>query len=341
VAQGERRHPHAEHSYDALVAMVAPVVEPGTIERIERVERGHSSTNCRVEIRGGSPLHLRLVPGGRRVAAKEVAAQRLVSSTVPVPPVVYEAANGAHPYYVARWIDDAVPLDRVLEAGQLEGATSLGVAVGCTLAAIHRYTFDGAGDLGEGLEVLPWNGGDGSTQTDDRQGTSNPAGVPPSDGSGYARLLHSMLFRSRAHDRLGAELTQQLWKRILIEDAACDCDRARSCLVHFDFNPKNLLVRSGLDAWSVAAVLDWEFAASADPLFDVGNFLRHRADYPTDLVEGFISGYQSNAPWITPDWLRRARFLDLSSQLENLSSPQDKPNGHRIARTLVRDFVRG
>ncbi|HMI94254.1 MAG TPA: phosphotransferase, partial [Polyangiales bacterium] len=99
--------------------------------------------------------------------------------------------------------------------------------------------------------------------------------------------------------------------------------------------------RSGLEGWSVAAVLDWEFAASADPMFDVGNFLRHRADYPTDVVEGFVSGYRSNSPWVTPDWLRRARFLDLSSQLEKLASAQEKPAGHGVVRALVDDFLNG
>lgn len=198
VAQDERRHPHVAHSNDTLVAMLAPVALPASIER---VERGHSSTNYRVEIRDSTRLHLRLDPAGQRVAAKEVAVQRLVSTTVPVPRVLHEAANAAHPYYVARWIDDAMPLDRVLGEEQLDDATGLGAVVGRTLAAIHQYTFDRAGDF-----------------------------------------------------------------------------------------------------------------------------------------EGFLFGYRSNAPWVTPDWLRRARFLDLSSQLENLGSAQEKPVGHRVARALVADF---
>jgi aminoglycoside/choline kinase family phosphotransferase len=47
-------------------------------------------------------------------------------------------------------------------------------------------------------------------------------------------------------------------------------------LVHADFNPKNILVRGA----SVAAVLDWEFAFSGTPLFDVGNMLRFAERYP-------------------------------------------------------------
>lgn len=320
--------------------MLAPVVQPAMVERIDRVERGSSSTNWRVEVRNGKPLHLRLVPGGRRVAAKEVAVQRLVSPTVPVAPVLHEACSGTHPYYVALWIDDAVPLDGVLGEEQLDDGAGLGAAVGRTLAAIHQYMFERGGDLGEGLEVLPW-GGEGVVAAAELQGTSGRDDVPRREGSSYARLLHRMLFRSRAYGRLGANRSAELWNAILLEDALYDWRSERACLVHFDFNPKNLLVRFGREGWSMAAVLDWEFAASADALFDVGNFLRHRADYPSDVVDGFIAGYRASAPWVTRDWLRRARFLDLSSQLEQLGSATEKPTGHRIAVELLNEFLEG
>jgi len=37
---------------------------------------------------------------------------------------------------------------------------------------------------------------------------------------------------------------------------------------------KNLLVRRSACGWSVAAVLDWEFAAVVGPWMDLGNMLR-------------------------------------------------------------------
>jgi len=46
----------------------------------------------------------------------------------------------------------------------------------------------------------------------------------------------------------------------------------RSCFVHSDFNPKNLLVDPSTLA--VVAVLDWEFAHSGSPVTDTGNLLR-------------------------------------------------------------------
>ena len=46
----------------------------------------------------------------------------------------------------------------------------------------------------------------------------------------------------------------------------------RTCFVHSDFNPKNLLVDPATLA--VTAVLDWEFAHSGSPATDTGNLLR-------------------------------------------------------------------
>lgn len=54
----------------------------------------------------------------------------------------------------------------------------------------------------------------------------------------------------------------------------------RHCLVHSDFNPKNLLVDPGTGA--VTGVLDWEFAHAGLPVSDLGNLLRF------DRSPGFV-----------------------------------------------------
>ena len=46
----------------------------------------------------------------------------------------------------------------------------------------------------------------------------------------------------------------------------------RTCLVHSDANPKNVLVDP--DTLAVTALLDWEFAHSGHPFTDLGNLLR-------------------------------------------------------------------
>ena len=50
----------------------------------------------------------------------------------------------------------------------------------------------------------------------------------------------------------------------------------RVCLVHSDFNPKNLLVDPATG--EVTGVLDWEFAHAGSPYTDLGNLLRFERD---------------------------------------------------------------
>jgi aminoglycoside phosphotransferase (APT) family kinase protein len=46
----------------------------------------------------------------------------------------------------------------------------------------------------------------------------------------------------------------------------------RSCLVHSDFNPKNILVDP--QTGTVSAVVDWEYSMAGSPYADLGNLLR-------------------------------------------------------------------
>ncbi len=84
------------------------------------------------------------------------------------------------------------------------------------------------------------------------------------------------------------------WTPTELEGLAAAAERAqdlldavdRSCLVHGDFNPKNLLVDP--ETLDVTAVLDWEFTHSGTPFTDLGNLVRFDGD-PV-FVDGVLSG---------------------------------------------------
>lgn len=81
--------------------------------------------------------------------------------------------------------------------------------------------------------------------------------------------------------------------RYLAGDAQAILDEAgRTCLVHGDLNPKNVILDPTTGA--VRAVLDWEFAHSGHPMADLGNLLRF--ERRPEHVESILAGYLEAAP---------------------------------------------
>jgi aminoglycoside phosphotransferase (APT) family kinase protein len=81
----------------------------------------------------------------------------------------------------------------------------------------------------------------------------------------------------------------------------------RSCLVHSDLNPKNLLVDP--DTLEVTGLVDWEFAHAGHPATDLGNALRfeRRPAWERALLDEYVALRGGD-----PAYLRdRARAADL------------------------------
>jgi aminoglycoside phosphotransferase (APT) family kinase protein len=88
-------------------------------------------------------------------------------------------------------------------------------------------------------------------------------------------------------------------------------DVGRVCLVHSDFNPKNLLVDVG--SGTVTGLVDWEYAHAGLPYTDVGNLLRFERGPFGDAV---FAAYERHTPTPDPHALRRARAADLWALVE-------------------------
>jgi aminoglycoside phosphotransferase (APT) family kinase protein len=83
----------------------------------------------------------------------------------------------------------------------------------------------------------------------------------------------------------------------------------RACLVHSDFNPKNLLVDPATG--ELTGLLDWEFAHAGNPVTDLGNLLRFNRD-PV-FVSAVLDGYLELAGHLGELGRRpRERLLDLA-----------------------------
>jgi aminoglycoside phosphotransferase (APT) family kinase protein len=112
----------------------------------------------------------------------------------------------------------------------------------------------------------------------------------------------------------------------------------RTCLVHSDFNPKNLLVEPATGR--VTGVLDWEFAHAGSPVTDLGNLLRFERE-PV-LAEAVLAGYAGSvpdAPDDPDDLLETARAADLVALVDLAGRCGENPVADR-AHALLRAVAR-
>lgn len=232
-------------------------------------------------------------PGdGRGVDAPEVdaAVMRLVRGLVPVPEVV-EVRRGdgvERPgLLVTRWLA-ATPGDRALaEMGPGQRAV-MGASMGRTAATLAGMPTLGAGTFADAtLRVEPF---------------------PPGDLRGWVEAHEDGLrgWDAREVARLAdlADRAQDLLDEV-----------GRTCLVHSDLNPKNVLVEAGGGrAGEVVAVLDWEFAHSGHPFTDLGNVLRFERD--PAYADAALAAYVDLRGGTPATVLETARAADLWALVE-------------------------
>ena len=101
--------------------------------------------------------------------------------------------------------------------------------------------------------------------------------------------------------------------------AASGVDRV--CLVHSDFNPKNLLVDPGTA--EITGLIDWEFAHAGSPYTDLGNLLRF-CDDPV-LGEAVLHVVRSTGPALGDRLVERGRVADLWALIDLASRPAANP----------------
>lgn len=105
---------------------------------------------------------------------------------------------------------------------------------------------------------------------------------------------------------------------------------ARMCVVHSDFNPKNLLVDAG--TLEVTGVLDWEFAHAGWPVTDLGNLLRFERE-PV-FAEAVLDAYRQGVVDARDDVLELARAADLYALVDLAGRAPENPVAVRASDLL-------
>lgn len=283
--------------------------ELGTVLR--PLEGGHSGRTFLGEVAGERAV-VRFYPPGdpRGDAAPEVdqAVLRLVRGLLPVPDVLEvrhaDAAAGRPGLLVTSWLPGErgdLVVERLSAAGDADGLTRLGASTGAVAAALAGMPMLRPGPFVD-AELTVGAFPDGGL---DDWVASRLAHWPESELTPLAEVAR------QSQDRLDTQ--------------------RRTCLVHSDLNPKNLLVDPG--TLEVTGVLDWEFAHAGHPWTDLGNLLRFERD--PSYVGGVLGAWTTRHGGAVAELLDGARAADLWALVDLASRERDNPVADRSA-TLLR-----
>ncbi len=214
---------------------------------------------------------------------------------------LYSHGNAERETYVMNLVREFVPvpveIDRgetwsvfsFLEGGHLEQVPEHSGAAAETLARISSVEFKSAGIISADEIISPFSFG------------------------GSKGFVAEKLENAEVRAWLGEETVGGLVAVLQKEAWRLDELDVQSRLVHGDFNPTNILIHRG----KVSGILDWEFSHSGTPYMDIGNLLRNTAsNYHCKIKQGLEAGGMA----LPNDWKERAELVDMTSQLEFLTS---------------------
>jgi aminoglycoside phosphotransferase (APT) family kinase protein len=240
--------------------------------------------------------------GARRgIAAVETdaAVLRLVRGLLPVPEVLDMRRPDPGADEPGLLVTSFLPgerLDLLLPRLDQRGRTTVGQELGRTLGRLAQMPMRSSGQFVDGgLTIEPWK--EGVDLLDFVSHQRDSSAIAEWSDDDYRRL---QAVAERGQDVLD--------------------ETERVCLVHSDFNPKNLLIDP--ETGALTGLLDWEFAHAGMPFADLGNLLRFDRD--PDLVGGVVEGYLEVAghldgldePGGAGRLLERARAADLLALVE-------------------------
>ncbi|MDX6247096.1 MAG: hypothetical protein QOF10_456 [Kribbellaceae bacterium] len=253
----------------------------------------------------GEDAVLRLYVRHPARAAVDVSLMRLVRGLLPVPRVLDampEVSDQGPPYVLTERLP-GVNLEKYLESAGDDERRKVGEQLGDLLVRLSGMPFLEFGEFrGRELTIEPFDAG-GLTQWFNKY--VEDLGLTRDQASSMESVL------DRAEDL-----------------AATGVDRA--CLVHSDFNPKNLLVEP--ESAEITGLIDWEFAHAGSPYTDLGNLLRFCED-PV-LGAAVLRVVREKGPDLGDRLVERGRAADLWALIDLASRSASNPVA-AAAHTLI------
>ena len=274
------------------------------------LDGGLMNRNYRVRV-GEDDVVLRFYDRDPRACAKEVALLNAVQGRLPAPRVLYAAPHAAPaPFAVLEFVD-GISLRDLKKAGDRSATVDAAHSAGLALAALASVPSTALVHLATDIA---------------------PSEVLDSPNVN-ARLIDHFLTSSHLQARIGASIAMRVRDFAWRHDDGLAAAHLPSAIAHGDFNAANILVQQTDGRWTVAAILDWEFAFAGSMAYDIGNFLRYERASSPWFEPGFSRGLVDGGVELPSNWRTTARVADLSALCELLTRPE--------MPILVADEVRG
>jgi aminoglycoside phosphotransferase (APT) family kinase protein len=296
-----RAEPRTELPAPLLQHIVQRALPGCRVVDVQPLTGGLRNGNFKVQLdQSPGSIVLRIYEHDPSLCRKEVDLIALMGRSVPVPEVLHAEAEGWEdlpPFALLRHVE-GVSFHELKRSEDTVSVAQASHSVGQTLALIGRTTFPASGWIGPGPNVT----------------------APLLEGPNPSpRFVDLCLASPNLRQRMPADLrdqTQTLVWSLAPQLAALD---DRLSLVHGDFGKRNLLMRKVAGTWTVAAVLDWEFAVSGSPLIDLGHFLRYECASRPLAEPHFSEGYLQAGGALPEGWRRLARVVDALALCETLT----------------------
>lgn len=299
--------------------MLTPALGDVRLLEVARVEGGLVNTVYRVTVnRRDEVFALRVYAADRLTFQRETSLLSQLSTSLPVPEVVYADASGqrcVHPYLVYRWIE-GINLNECRKESAPQVFLSLAGSLGQILANVASIPL--AADCADaGLRKLPVIRVEARLRRAEEQ-------------------LHTGLGRQRLDEVLADSLSDWLNRSAPLLEAL----EGAPGLVHGDLGGRNILVRATRGGeWAISGLIDWEQAATGSGLWDVGSLFRYGRRYPQAFRTLFEQKYRAAGGVLPPDWWPIARLLDATRLVGILYEEREMPAVIDECRELIRSLI--
>jgi aminoglycoside phosphotransferase (APT) family kinase protein len=299
-------------------ALLDPWRDGRSIVEVEPLTGGIMNWNYRIRLSGSAERFvLRFYDRMPESCAKEVRILAEVRDDVPVPHVLFSepaptrlAPRSFPPFCVLEFID-GISLRELRRRGETAGVAEASYDAGRLLPRLMRHRFPRTGLLSPDLTVEDGSFADVSLLGIVEHFAASPLFAARVDAALRTRIESFV----RAHEGLSA------WP----SPSPTEAGAGGATLAHGDFNSPNILVRQEGGRWTVAAILDWEFAFAGSILIDIGNMLRYERPGQSRYEPHFSRGLADAGVDLPDDWFLRARLADLPALCELLTR-EDVPD---------------